>query len=100
MREVGLTGAEGVRSHRTQSEVHREQAAEEHQLAGEPDEGADLRRVRAADRWGGSGRGALSQGRSSHVTIMSCRQIRCAGTRRPGTSRGLRPGRTGPAYPS
>ena len=54
----------------------------------------------AADRWGGSGGGALSQGRSSHVTIMSCRQIRCAGTRRPNTSRSLRPGRTGPAYPS
>jgi hypothetical protein len=53
--EVRLPLGEGLRRHRAQGEEHREEAAEEHELAGQPDEGADLRRVRPADRWSGSG---------------------------------------------
>eukprot|EP01135_Chromosphaera_perkinsii_P009294 Nk52_evm1s1708 gene=Nk52_evmTU1s1708 len=52
--EVRLAFGEGFRRHGAQGEVHREQTAEEHQLAGEPDDRADLRRIGTTYRWGSS----------------------------------------------
>ena len=87
---------------RADREVHREQRSEEHELAGQPDDGAHAHQVRSAGR-GTRYRSSVTDAVATKVIITTPRRGSAADPRfspRPRRTSGVRIGRTDRPWPS